>query len=122
MQVAANQPAETNDIKTWLAAGAQEGIAADEIAIFVRSAAELPGALPAAQAAGLPTNVLDEHLFIATGHISIGTMHLAPRQPPNATSPNHPAPAPMPLSDADALKSSAILYPGYPVPISRNNS
>ncbi len=35
------------------------------------------GELPHALAAAMPTNVLDEHLFIAADHLSICTMHLA---------------------------------------------
>jgi superfamily I DNA/RNA helicase/mRNA-degrading endonuclease RelE of RelBE toxin-antitoxin system len=77
IQIAANQSAETEDVKNWLAARVKEGVTPHEIGIFVRSAAELPRALAAAKAASLSAKVLDEHVSIAHGHLSIGTMHLA---------------------------------------------
>ena len=49
--------------------------------MFVRSEAELPRAIAAAEAASLRYQVLDEHLTVGTGHalslLSISTMHLA---------------------------------------------
>ena len=38
---------------------------------------ELPRALAAAESIGLPTNILDEQLFIAADHVTIATMPLA---------------------------------------------
>ena len=77
IQVAANQSAETETIKTWLAARVAEGTAPHEIGIFVRSTEQLPRAQAAAKAAGLSAKILDHHVVTSQGHVSIGTMHLA---------------------------------------------
>jgi hypothetical protein len=77
VDIAVNQSAETASIQSWLNARVAEGIPLDEIAIFVRSEEQLPRALAAAESVGLPTNVLDEHLFIAEDHVSIAAMPLA---------------------------------------------
>ena len=45
--------------------------------MFVRSDAQLDRARAAVKSAGLRARVLDEHAEIATGRVSIGTMHLA---------------------------------------------
>jgi superfamily I DNA/RNA helicase len=51
---------ESVSISDWLKARTKEGIQPHEIAVFVRSAAELDRARAAAEAAGLPFKVLDE--------------------------------------------------------------
>jgi superfamily I DNA/RNA helicase len=56
---------------------AGENLAPHEIAVFVRSPAQLERAKAAAQAAGLPFKVLDENVETTSGYVSIGTMHLA---------------------------------------------
>ena len=48
-----------------------------EIGIFVRSTAEINRARKAIEATNIPYKVLDEHLETTSGHIAIGTMHLA---------------------------------------------
>ena len=48
-----------------------------EIGVFVRSAAELERGRGAVEKAGLPSKVLDEKVETTSGHVSIGTMHLA---------------------------------------------
>ena len=45
--------------------------------MFVRSAAQIERALRACAEAGLPTHRLDVDLDTETGHVSVGTMHLA---------------------------------------------
>src|SRR5690606_38218429 len=45
--------------------------------VFVRSPAELDRAMAAAAAAGLPYRILDGGVDTGSGHVSIGTMHLA---------------------------------------------
>jgi superfamily I DNA/RNA helicase len=45
--------------------------------VFVRSRAELPRAVRAVERAGLQTGLLDEKASVPTGHVSVGTMHLA---------------------------------------------
>ena len=56
---------------------AAEGLLPHEFGVFVRSAAQLDRARAAVKAAGLASTVLDEHVETASGHVSIGTMHLA---------------------------------------------
>jgi len=64
-------------ISDWLKARTKEGILPHEIAVFVRSAAELDRARAAAEAAGLPFKVLDDRVETTHGKASIATMHLA---------------------------------------------
>ena len=49
----------------------------NEFGVFVRSAAQIERAQAAVGAAGLSFKVLDEHVDTTSGHVSIGTMHLA---------------------------------------------
>ena len=53
------------------------GLLPHEFGIFVRSTAQLDRARAAAERAGFPFKVLDENVATASGHVSIGTMHLA---------------------------------------------
>jgi superfamily I DNA/RNA helicase len=48
-----------------------------EFGVFVRSEAQLDRARAAAKKAGVAFRVLDERVETTSGHISIGTMHLA---------------------------------------------
>jgi superfamily I DNA/RNA helicase len=68
---------ETKFVGEWLKARTSEGIQPHEVAVFVRSSAELERARSAAEHAGLPLKLLDENVETASGKISIGTMHLA---------------------------------------------
>jgi len=61
----------------WLAERAAAGIQPHEIGVFVRSDAQLERARAAIAASGLRFKLLDEHAETASGHVSIGTMHLA---------------------------------------------
>jgi superfamily I DNA/RNA helicase/mRNA-degrading endonuclease RelE of RelBE toxin-antitoxin system len=61
----------------WLAERAAEGVAPDEMAVFVRSAVELPRAQAAVEAAGLGASVLDEAVRTVRDRVPIGTMHLS---------------------------------------------
>jgi len=54
-----------------------EGLAAHEIAIFVRSLDQIERAKSAASLSGLPFKVLDEQMKTTTGQMTISTMHLA---------------------------------------------
>ena len=47
-----------------------------EIGMFVRSSEQLDRAQAAAKAAGVPSAVLDEHVEIKPGRMSLSTMHL----------------------------------------------
>jgi superfamily I DNA/RNA helicase len=55
----------------------KEGVKPHEIALFVRSPAQLARARSAAEAAGAPLKVLDDRVEPTSGHLSITTMHLA---------------------------------------------
>jgi superfamily I DNA/RNA helicase len=61
----------------WLAERVAEGVASGEMAVFVRSAAELPRARAAVQAAGLSVSLLDDEVKIVRDRVPVGTMHLS---------------------------------------------
>ncbi|QJD58408.1 UvrD-helicase domain-containing protein [Pseudomonas sp. gcc21] len=64
-------------VASWLEALMSEGYSAHEIGIFVRSPAQVVRAKAAADASGLPYQVLDEKMETVTGMMTISTMHLA---------------------------------------------
>jgi hypothetical protein len=68
---------ESKAVATWLRKLNAEGVQPHEIALFVRSAGQLDRAKAAADLAGIKYRVLDEHVEIAQGLLSISTMHLA---------------------------------------------
>ena len=68
---------EMKAVSQLIAARTNEGVMPHEMAIFVRSAAELDRARAAAGNAGLPFKILDENVETTTGRVSISTMHLA---------------------------------------------
>lgn len=68
---------ESAAIGEWIRQRIADGVAPHEIAIFVRSEAQLDRAHEAASRSTFPVNVLDEHVESKAAHISIGTMHLA---------------------------------------------
>jgi superfamily I DNA/RNA helicase len=61
----------------WLAERAAEGMTPGEMSVFVRSAVELPRARAAAEAAGLPTTLLDDDVKTVRDRVSVGTMPLS---------------------------------------------
>jgi len=61
----------------WLTERAAEGVRPGEMAVFVRSAAEVPRARAAVEAAGLLASLLEENVKIVNGRVSVGTMHLS---------------------------------------------
>jgi superfamily I DNA/RNA helicase len=68
---------EARAVGDWLLARIGESILPQEIAVFVRSGAELERAKVAVQSANLPFTVLDDKVETARGKVSIATMHLA---------------------------------------------
>ena len=68
---------ETKVVAEWLKARTSEGVQPREVAVFVRSPAELERASAAVKQAGLSSKLLDENVETASGRTSIGTMHLA---------------------------------------------
>jgi len=73
----ASEGDESRAVGGWIADRLKEAVAPHEIGIFVRSAAQLPRARAAAESAGVPFKVLDEHVEAISGYASICTMHLA---------------------------------------------
>ena len=72
-----SEAAEIAAVGDWLKERLGEGIPPPEMAIFVRSEAELGRARAAAERAGLPAVVLDERVESARGAASLSVMHLA---------------------------------------------
>jgi mRNA-degrading endonuclease RelE of RelBE toxin-antitoxin system len=68
---------ESATVGEWIQKRLEEGIVPDEIAVFVRSEAQLDRAHAAVSTCKLPFRVLDEKLETAVGHVSISTMHFA---------------------------------------------
>lgn len=75
--MAHSQADEIKKVGEWLHERTTEGMAAHEIAVFVRSAAEMDRAVAAATKASLSYQILDKRLEIANGKVSLATMHLA---------------------------------------------
>jgi mRNA-degrading endonuclease RelE of RelBE toxin-antitoxin system len=73
----ASTEVEIESVADWLAECAKQGVRAGEMAVFVRSEAELDRARRAVSRAGLAHHVLDEHVDTDSDEVSIGTMHLA---------------------------------------------
>jgi mRNA-degrading endonuclease RelE of RelBE toxin-antitoxin system len=69
--------AEREVVRGWIMDRLREGYRADEIAIFVRSEAEVKRALDTATAAGLSARELTEEIEVEADHVAICTMHLA---------------------------------------------
>lgn len=68
---------ESRTVSDWLKARTKEGVLPHEIAIFVRSSAQIKRATAAAEGANIPFKVLDENVETLHGKMSISTMHLA---------------------------------------------
>jgi superfamily I DNA/RNA helicase len=64
-------------VSGWIKARRAEGVAPDEIALIVRSAAELSRAREVGERAGLPHRILDDLVETVGGQASVCTMHLA---------------------------------------------
>jgi hypothetical protein len=60
-----------------VAGHSKAGLMPHEFGVFVRSAGQLIRAQAAAKKAGVAFKVLDENVETTSGHLSIGTMHLA---------------------------------------------
>jgi len=68
---------EIQTVCDWLNGLKGAGLQPHEIALFVRSAAQLDRPRAAAERAGLKYKVLDDRVEIAPGFVSVSTMHLA---------------------------------------------
>lgn len=74
---AKNEAEERGVVGKWLKETSAAGLVPHEFGVFVRSEAELERAKAAVTEASMPYKVLDEHVETASGHVSVGTMHLA---------------------------------------------
>ena len=72
-----NEGEEIDAVAKWIAERLKAGVTPHEIGVFVRSEAQLDRAQAAVNKALAPFKVLDEHVDIVSGRISIGTVHLA---------------------------------------------
>jgi superfamily I DNA/RNA helicase/mRNA-degrading endonuclease RelE of RelBE toxin-antitoxin system len=77
IQIFKRPQAEAEAVGLWLAERNQDGLRPDEMAVFVRSEAELERAQTAVETAGLSFKILDEQVETVSGFVSLGTMHLA---------------------------------------------
>jgi mRNA-degrading endonuclease RelE of RelBE toxin-antitoxin system len=77
VRVLDDEAAEIELITGWLERRVGDGLAPEELGVFVRSEAEVGRASRAVEAAGLVAVVLDEQMRSAKGAVAIGTMHLA---------------------------------------------
>jgi superfamily I DNA/RNA helicase len=68
---------EAEVVGTWLRARLLDGIAPEEMAVFVRSGAQMERATRAVALADLPHAPLSDLSSGRTGHVAIGTMHYA---------------------------------------------
>ncbi len=75
--VDAGAEAEQERVAAWIRKRLEEGLHPHEIAVFVRSEAEMPRAEAAVTAAAIPFVVLNDGLETRRDHVSIATMHLA---------------------------------------------
>jgi superfamily I DNA/RNA helicase len=77
LHVAAGSAAEAEYVGNWLRQITAGDLRPEEIAIFVRSEAEIERATAAVTNAGLAWTLLDDQVAVKQGQVSIGTMHLA---------------------------------------------
>ncbi|MGZ5441494.1 MAG: 3'-5' exonuclease [Thermoanaerobaculia bacterium] len=68
---------ERDRVASWIRERAAEGLKPHEIAVFVRSDAEVPRAEAAVRSAEVPFVVLNDRMETKHGHLSIATMHRA---------------------------------------------
>jgi superfamily I DNA/RNA helicase len=73
-----NEAQEAMAVAEWVQEQTEAGLRPHEFGIFVRSEAQLDRARSAADLSGLTYKILDEeHVDTTSGHLAIGTMHLA---------------------------------------------
>lgn len=72
-----DEDSEVAAVAEWIAERTAEGIAPEELGVFVRSDAEIDRAARAVEATGLPLAVLDERVRPKHGTVTVSTMHLA---------------------------------------------
>jgi len=68
---------EASAVGKWVRSRIQDNVQPHEIGVFVRSVAQIERATTALRDVGVPCTVLDEHVEVAVGKVSVSTMHLA---------------------------------------------
>lgn len=71
------EPEEVGFISSWITEKLGTGLLSHEMGVFVRSSAQLKRAQAAVFASGVQYKILDEHVEISHGYVSVVTMHLA---------------------------------------------
>lgn len=77
IQVFSTELEETAAVSKWLQQLTARGVLPHEVAVFVRSPAQIERAQAAVADSSLPFKILDEHVETVSGHVSVCTMHLA---------------------------------------------
>lgn len=77
VEVCDSEADETEVVSAWLLARLEEGIRPHELGVFVRSEAELARAKGVLERVGVPFQLLDQHVELASEQIPLCTMHLA---------------------------------------------
>lgn len=77
LHLAEDVESETEMVAAQLTKWAEEGIAPEQMGVFVRSETELDRARTAVTEAGLDVGMLDERLASGSGRVAVGTMHQA---------------------------------------------
>lgn len=77
LQIFQNEGQEIAGVANWIKGLIAQGVQPHEIAVFVRSKAEIERASAAADMAGTKHQTLDQHVDIVSSRLSISTMHLA---------------------------------------------
>lgn len=72
-----DENSEARVVGTWIAEQVKAGLLPHEIGVFIRSEAQLDRAKIAIKESGQVFKVLDEHVEITSGSISISTMHMS---------------------------------------------
>jgi superfamily I DNA/RNA helicase/mRNA-degrading endonuclease RelE of RelBE toxin-antitoxin system len=77
IEILKSEDEEIECVSKWIRDRMKEGLVPHELAVFVRSAAQLPRARAAVEKSGIPFKILDENVNVTSNHASISTMHLA---------------------------------------------
>ncbi len=77
VEVAKNEEEERDLVAKWIGERVKEGVVAHELAVFVRSEAQLPRARTTIEKTGIPYKVLSDKVEATSTFASVSTMHLA---------------------------------------------
>ena len=77
IEVKESTDAEISVVANWIKNITDSGYLPHEIGVFVRSQAEISRAVKVAERAGLKYTELGENVTVLSGHVAIGTMHVA---------------------------------------------